>query len=66
MDKLLSDYESSSAVKISPSPSEERLFGVSGGLSKTYAAKQKSIKGETNKSFNGLSPIIDSQTTNLK
>jgi hypothetical protein len=57
MDKLLTDYDTHSAIKISPCPSEERLQEINGALSKTFVKNKSQASecgggGGINNSFN--------------
>ena len=57
MDKLLTDYDTQSAIKISPCPSEERLHEANGALSKTFVKNKSQASdcgggGGINNSFN--------------
>lgn len=57
IDKLLTDYETSSAIKISPSPSEERLQEINAALSKTFVKNRSQGIGsvtDANNSFNNV------------
>ncbi len=66
IDRLLFEYDTSSNIKISPSQSEERIYEIGTGLSKTFMKNKSGSEGHNHSfSHHGVTPSSEQHSFNF-